>query len=404
MKRYVLIVLISFLFFIPTYSALDIEIKSENALLYNLKDHEIIYEKNSEKQTYIASLTKIVTILIALENIEDINEKIILKDNIFKGLVEKDASVAGFKVGEEVTYKDLLYGAMLPSGADATNALAINLFGDEQNYVNEMNQLIKKLNIKNTYFINTSGLDEIGQKATLKDLLTITLYAFKNEDFLKIFTTKNYKTSNNRLNLNSTLRFYEKKYDLDTNIITGGKTGYTDLAGLCLLSYTKKDDFELLLITTNAPVTENRYPYNVTDALNIYNHIFENYHYFTILSNNQTITKISNKYSNQSFTDAKYVGDDFKMFLSKKITKKDINYNFDTKKVVNPFTDINKPVGKFDIKYQDKEIFSGDLFLAEKVSFSLLIFIKENIKAIIFSFIVIIVLFFKRKKRFYGNR
>ena len=115
MKKYFFIVITILLLFKTSVFALEIETESENILLYNLKDEKVIYQKNSDENTKIASLTKIVTVLVALENIEDINEKIVLTEEVFEGLIEADASVAGFKVGEIVTYEDLLYGTLLPS-------------------------------------------------------------------------------------------------------------------------------------------------------------------------------------------------------------------------------------------------------------------------------------------------
>ncbi len=391
MKKYILTGILFFFVFASSVIAWDLDTSSENILLYNLKDNKIIYEQNSNDDTKIASLTKIVTVLVALENIENISDKVVLTEEVFAGLEEADASVAGFKLGETVTYEDLLYGALLPSGADATNALAINIFKSEKNFVNKMNDLMTKLNITNTYFTNTSGLDEEGQKATLKDLLTIMLYAFKNEKFVQIFNSSKYTTNNGRLTFRSTLNYYQNKYDLSTGIIKGSKTGYTNLAGLCLLSYAEKDGLELLLITTNAPVMNNRYPYNVTDALEVYNYYFDNYSYQKLLKKNQVITSINTKYSKNKKVDLIYKDNDFNFLIPKDYNKDDISFEIDKIKSVSFKTNLSKPIGSISIYYQNKKITDGNLYLKEKVDFSLLNFIIYYIWLIIVGFILLII-------------
>lgn len=397
MKKIIILLITIFIF--PVYAlALDVEVNSENILLYNLKDNEIIYEKNSDKNTKIASLTKVVTILVALENIDDLNKKIILTEEVFYGLEEADASVAGFQVNEIVTYEDLLYGAMLPSGADATNALALNLFRKNENFVNKMNELMIKLNINDTVFTNTSGLDEEGQKSTLNDYLKIILYAFKNDKFIKLFNAKEYTTSNNRIKFRSTLLNLSEKHNIDSNFIKGSKTGYTSDAGLCLVSYAKDKDTELLLISTNSPVPKPYYPLNIIDAVNIYNYYFDNYSYQEILSTNQKLTNINTKYSKDKITNLYYNGKDIKLFLPNDLNKVNIKYNYNKDELVSFKNNIKKPVGTFELLINDKAIYNGDLFLFEKVDFSILMFIKTNMIYIIISIFIIISILIRKKK------
>lgn len=393
MKKGLLFILLLIIFPIWTF-ALNIETNSENILVYNLKNNEIIYKQNSDKNTKIASLTKIVTIIVALEHINDLNEKLILTEDVFKGLIEADASVANFNLGEEVTYEDLLYGAMLPSGADATNALAINIFKDESKFIDEMNLLMDKLKIKNTKFINTSGLDEEGQKATLEDFLKIVLYAFKNDEFIKIFKTKEYTTSNNRLKFKSTLLNLSQRHNLDTSFILGSKTGYTSEAGLCLVSYAKDKETEILLITTNSPVPEPYYPLNIIDAVNIYNYYFNNYSYQTVLSKNQVLTQINTKYAKNNKADLIYNKDNIKLFLP---NKTNIKYNFIKDEYVSFKNNINKSVGTFELLIDNKPTFKGKLFLSEKPDFSVIKFIKINIIYIIIFIASITGLLIKKK-------
>ena len=167
-------VLLTICLFIPCIlSALEIEgLYSKNVIVYNKDENKIIYEKNSEDTVSIASLTKIMTTLVSIENIKDLNEKVTITEKMLSS-VPWDASVAGLQVGDVVTYEDLLYASMLPSGADATDSLAISLTGSISNFVEKMNDLAKKLNLTGLKFSNTTGYDAAGHYGTAKDILKL---------------------------------------------------------------------------------------------------------------------------------------------------------------------------------------------------------------------------------------
>ena len=113
----------------------DLELSSKEYLLYDLDKNMVLYEKDSDKIVSIASLTKIMTTIVAIENIDDFNETVYITYDMLKD-IPWDSSVAGLSIGDEVTYLDLLYASILPSGADATNSLAISLTGSIDNFVN----------------------------------------------------------------------------------------------------------------------------------------------------------------------------------------------------------------------------------------------------------------------------
>lgn len=376
-KKYLIVLFLIYFSFITGVKAWNLDTKSENILLYNLTDKNIIYEQNIDKNTKIASLTKIVTVLVALENIYDLNDSITMTEEVFVGLEEADASVAGFKVDEKLTYNDLVYGAMLPSGADATKALALNLFGSERKFVDKMNELMVKLEITNTRFTNTSGLDEEGQKSNLKDLLKIILYALDNPEFVKLFNAKSYITSNGRLTLNSTINTISSKYNLNANFIIGSKTGYTDDAGLCLISYANKNDSKLLLITTNAPVPKPYYPDNVLDAVKIYNYYFDNYGYQNILEKGEVVTRIPTKYSKIKEANLIYNKEDIKYYLPNDYDKSRVKIDFKTPDYITYKDAINSKIGAFDLYLDNSKVYNGELILSQKIDFSIIEFLKE---------------------------
>ena len=160
-----------------------------------------------------------------------------------------DASKAGLKVGDKVTYRDLLYASMLPSGADATNSIAILSSGSIDNFVKRMNKLAKKLKLKNTHFVNVTGLDDENHYSTAKEIRIILEYALENDLFRQIYQTKQYTLSNG-LQVKSTLFKYNNS--LDTTKIMGSKTGYTGNAGYCLSSLSNINSHEFIVIVLNS--------------------------------------------------------------------------------------------------------------------------------------------------------
>ena len=252
-----------------------LEIQSKNAILYNVNEDTVLFSKEPDEKVPIASLTKIMTAIMAIENISNMDEVVSIPSVALEGLAEKNAMVVGFKANERVTYLDLLYGILLPSGADATNVVAYYLAGSEENYVNLMNEKAKELGLVNTHFSDTSGLDDVHNYSTVSDIAKLLQYALHNETFKKIFTSQEYTTSNG-LKLKSTLTYYTEQYHLQNEYIYGSKTGFTTIAGFCLASIAHHDGVEYLLVTTGAPTT-NRYPYHFVDAFAIYEYFMENY-------------------------------------------------------------------------------------------------------------------------------
>ena len=185
MKR-VVFFLFSLFFFCFSVYAEEFDITGEYVTLYNMNEDMLIYSKNDTKKTSIASLTKIMTTLVAIENIDDLEKVITIKERDFDGTV--GYSKAGFSVGDKVTYLDLLYGIILPSGADAVNAIVNNTLG-YNSFIKKMNETAKKIGMNDTSFANPIGKDDENNYSTSSDIAKLLKYALKNETFKKVFTT-----------------------------------------------------------------------------------------------------------------------------------------------------------------------------------------------------------------------
>ncbi len=276
--------LFSLFFFCYSVYAENFDITGEYVSLYNMNEDILLYSKNDTKKTSIASLTKMMTTLVAIEEINDLDEIVTIKERDFEGTV--GYSKAGFKVGDKVTYRDLLYGIILPSGADAVNAVVNNTLGYDK-FIKKMNETAKKIGMNDTSYANPVGKDDENNYSTSSDLAKLLKYALKNETFKTIFTTKSYKTSNG-INLESTVNSY--KNILNTDEIKGAKSGFTKDAGRCLASITTLNNVDYLLVVINSSTTN---PYNaVKDTITIYDYYNNNYGYKNIINDDTFIKEI----------------------------------------------------------------------------------------------------------------
>ncbi len=381
----ILIISILFLFNLNNIYAKNLDIDSKYAILYNMDTNEILYEDNANEKTSIASLTKIMACIVAIENIENLDAKVTLGKDVFSGLVEAQASVAGFKYGENVSYKDLLMGAMLPSGADATRALAINIAGSEEDFVKLMNAKAKELNLSNTNFVNTTGLEANGHYSTVQDIATLLIYALKNDTFKEIYTTREYTTTNN-LKFSSTLKKISNNYTIDVSHIQGSKTGYTDEAGLCMSSIANYNGVNYLLVTAGADYHGNT-PRQLLDAIKIYSYFDENYSYKNLINTNDYIATIKINYSKEK----NYVINSpisITKFLDNSFDAKNIEYKYNGINVISHKNVLGEKLGSVDIIYNDQLMDTIDVYLNTNVKFSLICFLIQT--KLIYPVIIII--------------
>lgn len=368
--------LIFFLFLLIPININALEINSEHAILYNMNEDMVLYEKDADTRTYIASLTKIMTTIVAIENIDDINEYVTIPYEGLEGLIEANASVAGFRLGQKVTYKDLLYGILLPSGADATKTVAYYIAGSEEKFVDLMNEKAEELGLTNTHFANTSGLDTDNHYSTVREMSIILKYALQNETFKEIYTTNKYTTSDNSLTFKSVYSNYLNRYDLENKYVYGSKTGYTTLAGYCLSTIANYDGVEYMLITTNADGTSN-YPLHIMDAQMIYDYYTSNYHYLDIINESDTLITLDTKNSKEDKLEIK-ANETFSKYLNNEITKDDFTFDYSGLKEVDYFTDKGQ-IGTLNIKLDNEIIETIQIIYSGGLTFSFISLYLDNL-------------------------
>lgn len=235
--------------------------QSKSIYIYNLTDNCEVKNLNADAQLPPASLTKIMTVYTALQYIRNLDAKAPIDAASYAKLDDENASTAGFVAGEQTTFRDLLYGTMLRSGAECAISLAVNTAGSEDAFVAEMNKNAQKMGLRNTHFANTTGLDDNSLMSTAHEIGQMLRQALKNETFRKIFCTASYDSSKTDkhpkgITIKSTVLSHLTPDEQQGFTILGGKSGTTDNAGLCWATLVEKNKKQYIVVTMGAPYTD----------------------------------------------------------------------------------------------------------------------------------------------------
>lgn len=338
-------ILITLLLLIPI-KVCAIETSARSAILMDIDNNVILYEKNINEVRSVASISKIMTAVLAIESGK-------LDDVVTVGDEINDAYGSGIyiKIGEELTLRDLVYGLMLRSGNDAALAIAKYVGGSVDDFVKMMNDKASKIGMSNTTFNNPSGLDqEKGNYSTAYDMAKLTSYAMKIDEYKKITGTKKYTLKTNKnyyswINKNKLLSLY--KYT------TGGKTGFTEIAKRTLVSTATKDNLNLVVVTLN---DGNDWQ----DHQNLFEYGFNNYTNYNLVNKGKI-----NIYNETYYSDYElYVKNDYSYILnSSNMDSLIFKYELNKKRKVND----GDEVGKLNIYIGDKKIHE-ELIYAKKIN------------------------------------
>lgn len=387
MKKLILLIILLIPFNIKALSYPTLHY--ENAIIYDITDKKVLYEYKSTDKKAIASLTKLMTIITAIEYTENHNQEITYTEEM-KSNVAWYASIVGLEVGKTYTFKDLLYGAMLPSGADATVALAYTVSGSLDNFIKDMNTLAKKIGMNNSNFVNVHGLDEDNHLSTAEDIKLLLEYSLNNKLFKEVYTTKEYTMSTGK-KLKSTVLKQGEKYNLDTNKIIGSKTGFTANAGLCISVLMSDENHEIIIITLGAPSNENT-PYNITDAIELIEYTASNNNYQTIIEKNQFNKSLKINLSNKTKYDITSTKE-ISLYLPNDYNKDDIKIDYQGAKTLSYKDKINTEIGTINYYYKDKLLTTEQIYLKETIKPSykkILLANKDKLILIIISILLII--------------
>ena len=260
---------------------IPLKVNAISVTLMDMDNNRVLYHNNQNDKRLVASISKIMTSIVAINN-SNINDVITVDDDVLKSF----GSGIYIEVGEKISLENLLYGLMLRSGNDAAIEIANYVGGSMEGFVKLMNETATSLNMNNTTFINSSGLEDNngdGNISTSYDMALLMSYAMKNNTFKQIVSTKektvktNYKTYIWH-NKNKLLNSY--KY------CTGGKTGFTKKAKRTLVTSASKNNMNFVIVTLNDPN-------DFSDHLNLYEKYFKKYNNYLVLDKKQE--KFNNK-------------------------------------------------------------------------------------------------------------
>lgn len=299
-----LTILIISLFCVPfssnaaTYEP-DRKIYAEAYMLINLDDasYPVVAQKNADEKLYPASLTKIVTTMVVLNNVKDLQAKTKMSQAAFDATLGTGAQVAGISVGDELTIDELLYLTMVYSACDACQILAEYVSGTSAAFVDAMNKYVESLGCKDTHFTNPDGLHDSNHYTTARDMATITLAALKNSDFVKYSTTTDIKYGD--LNLGHTnLMLHQGYLTYYYEYAQGIKTGSTKEAGYCVITKASKDGYNYLAVVLKSPQQKiNGESYETkcsfVDAKSLFEWAFDSLKYTTLVSKDEVIGEIA---------------------------------------------------------------------------------------------------------------
>lgn len=386
----------------------EMEPTADIVLLFSLDDGTVLFEKNADKVTAPASLTKITTAVLTIEKCPDLDKKITIPAYCITLLNGTGSSTAGLKAGEEISIRNLLYCLLVKSANDAANVLADYVGGGSiDNFVTMMNSFVTELGCKNTHFVNAHGLDAEGHYTTANDLALITKHAMTLNVFMDICDTYSYKlpatNKNNERNILSTnwlinpnFKTYYYEY------IHGIKTGTTTNAGQCIISKASKDGYNYLCIVMGAQPADvngdgNKDNCAFLECKKLCKWAFENIRLEKIADVSQIVTVVDVALS----LDADHV----RLVPANDVTALVPTGNGKDSILIQPIKEstpekVNAPVkkgeviGKANLLYADKVIATVDLVAAEDVRVNVFLWIFHGVKVVVTSpvFIILVVI------------
>lgn len=374
-KNLVVLILISF-FFIPCVSAEDLVPNAKSTILIEESTGKILYEKNSDEKRAPASMTKVMSMLLIMEALD--NKQISLNDEvtISQNAADMGGSQLFLQPNQTAKVEDLLKGIAVASGNDAVVAIAEKIAGSEEKFVDMMNKKAKKLGLKNTQFKNPHGLDEEGHYTSAHDMAIMAKELIKHKNILNYtsiyeeYLTKSDGTKLWMVNTNKLVKFYKG--------VDGLKTGFTQTAGYCLTATAMKNNTRLISVVMGEDTSANR----STDTVNLLNYGFNSYKVNTIIKKEKNIAKVK---VNKGKEDKVYI-------RTKENVNELLNVNEKAKKyiLVPEVKNITAPVkvgekvGILKIKYQNKVVKEVDLTVSKNIKkANLWDLFKRNLKMIV---------------------
>lgn len=375
MKKILLIIMTFCIFLTNVQGAEDYAPTAKSAILVDRATGKVLFEKNPDEKLAPASMTKLASMLMIMEAIDNGNLKFDDKVTISEAAANMGGSQVFLQAGETYTVHDLLKSVAIASGNDAVVALAEKIAGSEAEFVDLINKRLQEIGAKNTHFVNAHGLDAEGHVSTARDMSIIARELLKHEKILEFtgiyeeYLEKNDGSKIWLVNTNKLVRFYDG--------VDGLKTGFTKTAGYCLTATAKKDNFRLISVVMGEDTPENR----SSDTVKLLNYGFNTFKINTIKTKNEILGKVRVEKGKNYFANITLLNDATELI---KNTDEVGEYKFNLK--VDKITAPVKPgdvVGSTEIIDKDGNIIDEvDVTVKEEIKkANILDYLLRNLKA-----------------------
>lgn len=366
-------------------------------MLINLDDEDfpVVAQKNQDKIKFPASLTKIVTAMVTINNVSDLSEKTKVSKAAIMALANTGAQVAGLQPGEELTIEQLLYLTMVHSACDACQVLAEYVAGSVDKFVRMMNIWVKSIGCENTNFVNPDGLHDDNHYSTASDIAKITIKAMEDATFEKIATTPRYEY-NNRTFVHTNFMMDKFHVSYYYEYASGIKTGSTTEAGYCLVTQASKDGYNYLAVIMDSPIKMlEGYDTKCSfiDAKTMFEWAFKSLKYSTVVNGDEVIAEITVNNGKDADTVQLVAQEDITTLVPVSLDPSAVIVQ-----PVNMPEEIDAPVNKGDeiceanIIYADTVIAKTTLVAAKDVELSTFLKIMNSLKKFFGSTVVLAVI------------
>lgn len=337
------------------------QINSKKYVVFDRESGLVLLGKNENKQTPMASTTKIMTAIVVVESNLNLEKEAIVSQKA----ANIGGSTLGLKKDDKITINDLLYGLLMKSGNDCAIQLALECSGSVEEFANQMNEKAKKLELKNTNFVTPHGLDNPNHYTTAFELAKITDYALKNSIISTIVKTKyaTIRINNNNKEIKNTNEL------LLGNVegVYGVKTGFTNMAGRCLVTAVKRNDIDLIIVVIGADTKK----YRGSDTLKLLNYIEKNYKKVdveNIVNESFQKWKEINENRIQIYKGNSKLKTKIKEIKYKKLlTKSEINVEFNNIILLNAPVEKNEKIGEILVKNGEELLEKIDIISKDKI-------------------------------------
>lgn len=381
MKKILTCFIFSFFLLMSTFTPVQAKVNkkklySKYAYVYDVTSGQTLMNMKGKARIYPASMTKMMTVYTAIRLIDDLSDKVTIKNADIKRQYSLDASSAYLTKGQVVTYKDLLYGAMYPSGADACWALARSLSGSEANFVKEMNKDARRIGMNHTHFNTVTGLPDKTHYTTCEDLVKLMAKAYKNATWRSVFTGGDYykPSRGNQVWMSTLTRMKVRLHVPADSHIMGAKSGYTKDAMYCLGSLSMVHG-HLIATVTGKGIPTAQGPKKVTLACALVDHnriisdLVKNYKSITLYQQGQKIKTFRIRYGvKNSYTYR--LGDSYKMLVDKNFDENSLQKTFDGNTTLDAPLKKGQQLGTFRVSDNGRTLASITIYSGRDIAVS----------------------------------